>query len=178
MLQLSPTLARDAVPLRASAPTRRTSLPARRPHTQSYTSKGVGRQGIGSLCKQLLCFSSMPCRLMALLVHFRTSRGPGGMAARERSRRSACRPARELVTSWRRRARRRPRPRECIHYIYIYIYMSSISLSHYTYIYIYRYIYTYIYIYIYIHTYGAALGPGEQLGHDSICHQSYNSAAA
>ena len=37
--------------------------------TQSYTSKGIGRRGIGSLCKEILCFITMPCLHMPLLVH-------------------------------------------------------------------------------------------------------------
>ena len=37
---------------------------------QSFTSKGIGRQGIGSFCKEILCFSAMPCRPTPLLVHF------------------------------------------------------------------------------------------------------------
>ena len=32
--------------------------------TQSCTSKGVGRQGIGSCCKQFLCCNTTPCRPM------------------------------------------------------------------------------------------------------------------
>ena len=38
---------------------------------QSYTSKGIGREGKGSFCKQLPCFNAMPCRPMPLLVRFR-----------------------------------------------------------------------------------------------------------
>ena len=38
--------------------------------SQSYTRTGVWRQGIGSFCKELLCFDTMPCRHMPLLVHF------------------------------------------------------------------------------------------------------------
>ena len=36
---------------------------------QSYTSKGIGRQGVGSFCKEFLCFKTMPFRPMPLLVH-------------------------------------------------------------------------------------------------------------
>ena len=36
---------------------------------QSYISKGIWRQGIGSLVKEFLCFNTMPCRHMPLLVH-------------------------------------------------------------------------------------------------------------
>ena len=39
---------------------------------QSCTSKGKGRQGIGSFCKKFLCFSTMPCRQMPLLAYFRS----------------------------------------------------------------------------------------------------------
>ena len=38
--------------------------------TQSHTSKSIGRQGIGSLYKEFLCFNTMPFRHMPLLVHF------------------------------------------------------------------------------------------------------------
>ena len=38
--------------------------------SQSCTSKGIGRQAIGSFCKEMLCFSTMPCRPMPLLVLF------------------------------------------------------------------------------------------------------------
>ena len=37
---------------------------------QSYISKGIWRQGIGSFVRNFLCFSTMPCRHMPLLVHF------------------------------------------------------------------------------------------------------------
>ena len=37
----------------------------------SYTGKGMGRQGIGSFRMKFLCFSTMPCRPMILLAHFR-----------------------------------------------------------------------------------------------------------
>ena len=36
--------------------------------SQSYTSKGTSRQGIGSFGKKLTCFSTMPCRHMPLLA--------------------------------------------------------------------------------------------------------------
>ena len=39
-------------------------------HHQSYTSKGIQRQGIGSFCKEFLCFDTMSCRHMPLLAHF------------------------------------------------------------------------------------------------------------
>ena len=47
---------------------------------QSYISKGIGRQGIIRLfCQELLCFNTMPCRRMPLLVHFGgASGGPRG----------------------------------------------------------------------------------------------------
>jgi len=35
------------------------------------TSKGTGRQGMGSFCKQFLCFKTMPCRPIPLVAHFR-----------------------------------------------------------------------------------------------------------
>ena len=38
--------------------------------TQSYISKGIWRQGIGSFCKEFLCVNTMPCRHTPLLVHF------------------------------------------------------------------------------------------------------------
>ena len=41
--------------------------------SQERTSKGIGRQGVGSFCKELLCFNTMPCRPMPLPVHFRES---------------------------------------------------------------------------------------------------------
>ena len=41
---------------------------------QSYISKGIWRQGIGSFCKEFLCFNTMPCRHMPLIVHFWPSR--------------------------------------------------------------------------------------------------------
>ena len=34
-----------------------------------YASKGIWRQGVSSFCKKLLCFNTMPCRHMPLLVH-------------------------------------------------------------------------------------------------------------
>ena len=37
---------------------------------QSYTGKGIGRQGIGSFCKEIPCSSIMACRHTPLLVHF------------------------------------------------------------------------------------------------------------
>ena len=40
------------------------------PEDRSYTSKGIGRQGIGSFCKEILRSSTTPCRHMPLLVHF------------------------------------------------------------------------------------------------------------
>ena len=39
--------------------------------SQSYTSQGIGRQGAGSFCTQSLCFSTVPCRPVPLLAHFR-----------------------------------------------------------------------------------------------------------
>ena len=36
---------------------------------QSCTSKGIGRQGTGSFCKEFLCFNTTPCRPTPLLVH-------------------------------------------------------------------------------------------------------------
>ena len=51
----------------------RSRRPRRRPvlrRTQSRTSQGIGRQGLGSFCKQSPCFSTMPCRQMPFLVHF------------------------------------------------------------------------------------------------------------
>ena len=56
------------------------------PKSQSYTSKGIWRLGIGLFCKEFLCFDTVPCRHMPLLVHFWTSPGseagglPGGRA--------------------------------------------------------------------------------------------------
>ena len=41
------------------------------PVIQSCTSKGIGRQGIGSFCKEFICFSTMLCRPMPSLAHFR-----------------------------------------------------------------------------------------------------------
>ena len=38
---------------------------------QSYISKGIHRQGVGSFCKEFLCFNTMPCRHMPFLAHFR-----------------------------------------------------------------------------------------------------------
>ena len=38
--------------------------------TQSYISKGIRRQGIGSFCEKSPCFNTTPCRHMPLLVHF------------------------------------------------------------------------------------------------------------
>ena len=38
-------------------------------YTQSCTSKGSGRRGVGSFCKRFLCFNIMPCRHMPLLAH-------------------------------------------------------------------------------------------------------------
>ena len=40
---------------------------------QSCTSQGIGRQGICSFCKNILCFNTMPCRHMPLFVHFWTT---------------------------------------------------------------------------------------------------------
>ena len=37
---------------------------------QSYTSKGIWRHGDRLFCKKFLCFNTMPCRHMPLLVHF------------------------------------------------------------------------------------------------------------
>ena len=37
---------------------------------RAATSKGIGRQGIGSFRKELLWFNTMPCCPMPLLVHF------------------------------------------------------------------------------------------------------------
>ena len=37
---------------------------------QSYTRKGISRQGIGSCRKEFLCVNTTPCRHMPLLVHF------------------------------------------------------------------------------------------------------------
>ena len=34
--------------------------------------KGIRRQGVGCFCKDCLCFDTMPCRHMPLLVHFWT----------------------------------------------------------------------------------------------------------
>ena len=45
---------------------------------QSYTSKSIGRQGIGSFCKDFLRFSTVPCRPMPLLVHFDIGRAKKG----------------------------------------------------------------------------------------------------
>ena len=40
---------------------------AARPHaSQSGTSKGIQRQGIVSVCKEILCFGTMPCRPVPL----------------------------------------------------------------------------------------------------------------
>ena len=41
--------------------------------TQSYTSKGIGRQGIRSFCKEFPSFNAMPCRPTPLLAHYRFS---------------------------------------------------------------------------------------------------------
>ena len=40
------------------------------PVAQSCTRKAIGRQGTGSVCKELPCFSAMPCRPVPLLVYF------------------------------------------------------------------------------------------------------------
>ena len=34
-----------------------------------YASKGIWRRGVSSFCKKFLCFNTMPCRHMPLLVH-------------------------------------------------------------------------------------------------------------
>ena len=34
-----------------------------------YVSKGIGRQGTGSFCKEFPCFNTTPCRHMPLPVH-------------------------------------------------------------------------------------------------------------
>ena len=46
---------------------------------QSYARKGIARQGIGSFCREILCSSTMPCRLMPLLVHFWGGHVPHGL---------------------------------------------------------------------------------------------------
>ena len=43
---------------------------------QSCTSKGIGRRGVGSFCREILGFSTMPCRPVPLLVHFWDMRCP------------------------------------------------------------------------------------------------------
>ena len=50
--------------------TRKDNSTANPPSFQSCTSKGKGRQGIGSVCKEFRCFDTMPCHLMPLPVHF------------------------------------------------------------------------------------------------------------
>ena len=46
------------------------SAPAIQCSCRSYTSKDIWRQGIGSFCRETLCFNTMPCRHMPWLVHF------------------------------------------------------------------------------------------------------------
>ena len=38
---------------------------------RSCTSRGIGRQGVGSSRKRCLSFEAMPCRIMPLLAHIR-----------------------------------------------------------------------------------------------------------
>ena len=47
--------------------------------TQSYTSKGIWRQGMGSFCKEFLRFNTMPRRHLPLLVHFWLTRARRGV---------------------------------------------------------------------------------------------------
>ena len=54
----------------------------------SCTRRGIGRQGIGSLCKQFLSFSTMPCRHMPLLVHFRSGYAASCLAPDREPRRA------------------------------------------------------------------------------------------
>ena len=42
-----------------------------RAECRECTGKGVGRQGVGSFCEELLRFNPMPFRQKPLLVHFR-----------------------------------------------------------------------------------------------------------
>ena len=48
----------------------RASIPSALAKSLSCTSRGIGGQGVGSLRKEFLCFNTMPCRRMPLLVHF------------------------------------------------------------------------------------------------------------
>ena len=51
--------------------------PSLRPGSnRSFTSRGIGRQGVGSFCKTFLCFNTRLCRPMPLLVHFRNHISP------------------------------------------------------------------------------------------------------
>ena len=103
--------------------------------TQSCTSKGIGRQGIGSFCKEFLRVNTMPCRHwrqgtvskhrnsfhMPLLLHF-WFRSPRPRCLFRRDGASGCTPGRVLDM-----------------FIYIYIYMYIFIYN--TYIYIYTCVY-------------------------------------
>ena len=114
---------------------------------QSYISKGIWRQGNRLFCKEFLCFNTMPCRHMPLLVHFWEFQ-PGCMCSGKNGQHTFCilaeqnSPPRAIVSSRRcgfnivlcrrtssRRATatgsRRPRPRSSpttrLHYDVIWL---------------------------------------------------------
>ena len=62
--------ARPEKPSRHEAPRSRPSRAHLAGLRQSYTSKGIRRQGNRLFCKEFPCFSTMPCRHVPLLVHF------------------------------------------------------------------------------------------------------------
>ena len=121
--------------------------PARIP--QSYISKGIRRQGIGSFARNSNVSTPTPCRHMPLLVYFCITTGRATRHRRDAEARQ------QRVASL--AADGGPCTLNTCIYIYIYIsihYYLSLSPHIYIYIYIYiflslsMYVYTYICIYI------------------------------
>ena len=52
---------------------------------QSYKSKGIWRQGVGSFCKEFLCFNTMPCRHICPYLCTSETKGRPRKAQRRRT---------------------------------------------------------------------------------------------